>query len=242
MTTRDFVDRLLALTFSGGVPDVVDALVDRRLAAKHLIDFKLGPIAPLGADRPVRVAVSDRGEGEAWRSKVVGAFEHPALAAFLDSMPARARRMIDTDGETAVVYLDDLQNVGATDAGDVLMCRTLDLPNGESGRITRHEVPPRERLTGVLGERLDQLLGLGATGLWGVRWRGNVPTGVLWVTESRWRGNSAETTAIAGAIGSHPLWVALTDLARTSGLVAYADALEVRDDGSCDLTLGFVPR
>lgn len=219
------------------------ALVDVAQCAALLEDFKLGPIFPLAASRPPRIALSNQGEVTRWRSAVLAAFPHPKLERFLDSVPASARRMIDSDGATAIVYLDDLQDLegGARDAeGRPLMFLTLDTRSGRLGAGTRHEAPPRALLDGVLAQRLAQLEAAGAVGLWSVRFEAKRPVGVVWVSESRWRKNPEVAIGVLNRIGTHPGIDASARAAQAAGYLAYPDAIEARADGSWDVTLGFV--
>ncbi len=245
MTAADLVDAVLA-TVGWPAPSEPcvqhNALVDRRLCAELLEDFKLGPIFPVHASRASRIAVSDQGEPERWRRAVLDAFPLPKLERFLDSVPPGTRRMIDTDGRTGVVYLDDLQDVdsGLADAsGRPLMFLTFDTATEKLGSGTRHREPPKELLEGLLAERLDLLLRAGAVGLWSVRWEAKRPVGLVWISESRWRHNPGEASAVARQLGAHHGLEACARAAQAAGYSAYPDAIEARADGSWDITLGF---
>jgi hypothetical protein len=245
MNATDLVDAVLAATswpMGSEHSGPLHTLVDRRLCSQLLEDFKLGPIFPLGATRAARIALSNQNEPERWQRAVQSAFPHAKLEKFLVSVPAGARRMIDTDGRTGVVYLDDLQDVedGLRDAaGRPLMFLTLDSKTGKLGAGTRHVDPPTHLLDGLLAERLVQLLDAGATGLWSVRWEAKRPVGLVWVSESRWRHNPENAIAVAGRLGSHSGIEVCVRAATAAGFVAYPDAIEARADGSWDVTLGF---
>jgi hypothetical protein len=235
MTRRELVDQVLRAVFGSEFPERLGPLLDRELAARLLEDFKLGPIFPLASARRPRIAISNQGEVARWRSCVLDAFPHPRLARFLDAVPPEARRMIDSDGESAIVYLDDMQ-----DAGEGLMFLTLDPRSGRLGRGTRHSEPPRDLVAGVLADALTALLGRGAEGIWSVRYVQKKPVGLVFVSESRWRKNHAKVNAILDALGTHPGIEACRSAGSEAGFVAYPDALEALPDGSWDVTLGFV--
>ncbi len=241
MSAFDLVTTVLGTTLGDRLPE----LVDRALAAELIEEFKLGPIFPLGSPRAPRIALSNQGEPVRWRNAVLGAFAHPKLERFLDSVPPSARRMVDTDGDSTIVYLDDLQDVegGLVDAsGRALMFLTLDTVSGRLGSGTRHTEPPQELLDGVLAERLTELVRLGAAGLWSIRWEAKRAVGLVWVSESRWRKNAGSAAELLRALGTHPGIEECARAASAAGYLAYPDAIEVRDDGSWDVTLGFVHR
>ncbi|MBW2455163.1 MAG: hypothetical protein JRI68_11665, partial [Deltaproteobacteria bacterium] len=149
---------------------------------------------------------------------------------------------LDSDGsDRAVVYLDDLQQVdhGLTvPDGLELMCWTLSLPAGTEGFLTRHREPPRPWVPQALSHHVAALLDAGAAGLWAVRWQDQEPVAVLWVSESRWRGNTATTLRIADQLGQHEGYaVALAYLAE-QGRQGYPDVIELREDGGIEVTLG----
>lgn len=242
MSARELIDALLAACFPGALPPQLDRLVDRACAAELLQDFKLGPILPLGAQRPVRVALSNQGEPERWRREVLAGYPHAKLARFIDSVSASTRRMVDTDGHSAVVYLDDLQDLSEAprdSEGRPLMFLTFDCATGRVGSGTRHPEPPVSLLGGILRARLEGLLAHGATGLWAIRWLRKEPSALIWISESRWRNDPRDSAAVAKAVGSHPALEACERVAGAAGLLVYPDALEARLDGSWDLTLGF---
>lgn len=234
------VDDILAATFGAALPTRVDALVDRELVLRRIEDFELGPVLPFGATRNVRVAISHQHDSAGFRQRVLAAFPHPGLARFWDSVPEATRRMIDTDGDTASVYLDDLQDLGLPARnGHPVMFLTFDTSNGRMGVATRHSEPPRELVDGWMRDALERLLGLGATGIWSVRWEQKRPVGLVWVSESRHRKNPEASVRVVEALGSHPAWPACRSLAEKSGFRAYADAVEALGDGSWDVTVGF---
>lgn len=238
MTT--FVDDILCATFGAEVPPRVHRLVDREICLRRIEDYKLGPILPIGAARGTRVAISNQDEPARFRRAVLDEFRVPGLERFLGSVPETTRRMIDTDGVGAVVYLDDLQELSlSAPDGRPLMFSSFDTSNGRMGYGTRHSEPPLDLLGGRWRDALDRLLDLGAVGLWCVRWERRRPSGLVWVSESRHRKNPEQSVAIVEALGSHSGWDACRRLAAGAGLMAYADAIEAIGDGSWDVTVGF---
>lgn len=235
-----FVDALISLAFPAGLPLWLDRLVDRELVARLLPDFKLNPVLPRDSALPLRVALSDKDEVSRWERLVLEAFPLRRTQAFAELSPPGARRMIDTDGATAELYLDDLQAVRhalPSPTDDPLMCLTLTLPGGGRTAITRHDAPP-VALVPALGDAIDRLPG----GVWGVRWRRGAVLSAVWVSEARWRGDTeAKTAAFDAAFPDHPRFAAIRALAAAHGLVAYPDAVELGVDGRVDLTVGFVP-
>jgi len=239
------VDHLLAVAWPDGVPQRLDGLIDRPLCTRHLADFKLGLVFPFdGSLRPVRLALSCQGERSAWRRGVAERWPAPALDDFFDHVPADTRLMVDSDGsDRAVVYLDDLQQVDhrlQAPAGLELMCWTLELPDGTDGFLTRHREPPHDRVPPGQQAHVQALLDAGAEGLWALRWRGDQPCAVLWVSESRWRANAATTCQIADQLGSHPGFRAALGCLAEQGHEGYPDVIELRADGGIEVTLGIL--
>lgn len=241
----EFVDALLAFVFPGGVPAWVDRLVDRRVVSRRLEDFKLNPVLPVeDAARPARIALSDGDEPDRWEAAVLEGLGDARVAPFLGLAPRGTRRMIDTDGASSELYLDDLQDVEhglASPTVDPLMCWTLSLPRGCRAVFTRHVTPPWARVCEGLAGGIDALMEHGATGIWGVRWRDAAPTGVLWVSEARWRGDhEAKIEVFEAALGRPARWRSIRELAAAHRLVAYPDAVELGVGGEIDLTVGFL--
>jgi len=238
--SRRFVDALLAFAFPDGAPPWLDRLVDRELVARHLADFKLNPVLPRDPTLPCRLALSDQGEVERWERGILAAFPGRRAQVFAALSPAGARRMIDTDGVTAELYLDDLQAVPhelPSPTDDPLMCLTLSLPAGGRTSITRHDAPPLEAVTPALADRVRRLPG----GVWGLRWRRDAIVSALWISEARWRGDHADkTSAFEAAFPDQPRLAELRALAAEHALVAYPDAVELHADGRVDLTVGFL--
>ena len=83
---------------------------------------------------------------------------------------------------------------------------------------------------------------LGAAGIWGLRWRNQSVSSVVWVSEARWTGTAAQATAIALQLGAPASWHACMDALSTHGLEGYPDAIELLPDGSADVTVGVIHR
>jgi len=244
--TPDLIEAYLSAAFEGVIPAVFSKVLDLELAAQHLLSFKFGPVIPLGTSRPARLTVSGVGEEEDWPSRLNGLWPHRDLPEFLAGASAESRKMVDWDGQNApTVYLDDLQDVAhdfASTEGDIIMCATLDLGTGERGIITRHESPPLERLTPEWAEKVQGLLDMGATGLWGIRWEEREISGVIVVTETRsWHGIQP-MVSLARTLGEEPRIAACERVLEKVGLMPYPDSIELLPDGSFDLTLAVIER
>lgn len=257
------IDQLLDIIWPSGVPERLDRIVDRPLCASLLRDFKLGFILSVDTQstaseprlRPTRMALSDQREPTPWQQAVGHQWPSAEAARFLNQVGAGSRRMVDSDGSTtAVLYLDDLQATSheLVPPGDLatleLMCATLTLPGEQRGWLTRHAEPPLKWLDGPLRERTHALLDLGAVGLWALRWSGAEVEAVLWITESRWRGNAdtAQAAVMALLKQNQAPPVATETLATLQACLAplghriYPDAVELSPRGVIDLTIGFL--
>jgi len=243
---------LLHAVFPDGVPPRIEGLVDPAVADPLLAEFKVGPVLPtMGADRPVRVAVSDEGDVVHWAAAVRQGWPGACTEDILGLAGTAMRRMVDTDGSTkAEIYLDDLQDHDALEAAEALrqpgdmgpaMCLTSTLPSGTRSLITRHTDPPFLHLLGPLAESVADLVDQGAAGLWGLRWRLGQVVSVVWVTEARWQGTAALANEIALGLGPHAAWHRCMEVLAAQGRQGYPDAIEVLVDGTADLTLGVLP-
>jgi len=246
------VSALLEAAFDGDVPARISAMVDRGVAGPLIEDFKVGPVLPFGGStRPVRVTVSDQGEPDRWADTVRATWRHPVVEEWL-SLGEGCRRMLDTDGgRLAELYLDDLQDHPALPRAEAMrppedpapvMCLTVKVPSGITSCITRHETPPFHYLVGGLAEAVADLVDQGAEGIWGLRWRGERVSSVVWITEARWRNTAAAACAIADGLGPPPRWAALLTALAAVGFEAYPDAIELFPDGTSDLTVGALSR
>ena len=239
--------------FPSGVPPRIQRLIRPSVADALVEDFKVGPILAFGpVKRPPRVAVSDQGEPDAWTATVGDLWPGDSTRALLALATPGVRRMIDSDGlHSAEIYLDDLQDHAAIAAAEALrppedtgpvMCLTASVPSGLRSLITRHETPPFHYLRGTLAEQVAELVDLGAAGIWGLRWRNQSVSSVVWVSEARWTGTAAQATAIALQLGAPASWHACMDALSTHGLEGYPDAIELLPDGSADVTVGVIHR
>ena len=240
-----WVDDLLAVAWPEGLPERLEPLVDRELCAALAEDFKLGVVFPFeGGERLPRLALSAQGERERWQELVRRAWPAAELERFLSLAPPDTRLMVDSDGsERAVVYLDDLQEVEHTiraPAGDELMSATLELPEERVGCLTRHSEPPLSPIPAELRRRLMALLAAGAEGIWALRLHEGQVEGVVWVSEARWRRNAPAARLAASRVGDHPSYRAALACLERHGHQGYPDALELRADGTTDLTLGIL--
>lgn len=214
----DLRDALLDLAFPTGVPGLVRALLRPGWEPR---EFEGGPVLSTGARHRFYIAdTRDRLDFTALvRSRVPGA------GALLAQAKPGTRRMVDTDGTRIDLYLDDL-HLGET-GGKRVMCEVLDHPGGARSRLVILEALPDD---------LAHLAPLWGEGMLLVR--EGERASVLWVTEARWTGRTAEVAALADRHLSLP-----PDWARLRAAVpgAYIDGIELHPDGSVDLTPGFLP-
>jgi hypothetical protein len=240
---------LLNAALPGGIPARIQSLIQPQLADTLIEDFKVGPIFGFcGAQRPVRVAVSDQDEPERWASTVRKQWPGQPMEQILALSGPGVRRMIDTDGSSrAEVYLDDLQDHAALAAAEALrepgdegalMCLTTTLPSGTRSLVTRHAQPPFMHLLGPLAESVADLVDQGAAGLWGLRWRMGLVVSVIWVSEARWTGTAELANQIATDLGPPPQWLVCQQLLSGHGLTGYPDAIELHIDETADVTMG----
>ena len=230
----------LRLLFPGGVPVALDELVDAGLWERLLEDYKVGPVFALGGTA-TRLQVSDEGECERWLAWVRAHADHVGLESFLASAPDGTRRMVDTDGHEHIVFLDDLQEVLGGGEDGVAMCATLAVPSGRRGLYSRHTAPPELGLP--WSPLLEVVAGVGGAGLWGVKREHDRVTGLLWVSEARWRRSPRRALRVLAAAealyGSHPGWHALQRRAARDRVLVYPDSIELRD-GQAWVTAGFL--
>ncbi len=233
------LERLMMATFGRIMPPQVRAVLPTDLTPRDALDFKVNPILPVGSERPPRVAISDGREPAQWARRVESTYPSPQVARFIATVPG-CRRMVDTNGESAVLYLDDLQEHVSRKgpAGRPLMALTLQVPQGNRSLMTLEPNPPRQLFSCRIAEQLDALLSHGATGRWAVRYRRRQPISVLWITEARWRDTYDETTAVLeGALGLPSAWKRLGEAAVE--LSTYPDAVELLGPRGLDVTVGW---
>ncbi len=225
-----------------GLPGRLARLVDLSLSERLIADYKLNPVICFGADRTPRVAYSAQGEPERWATQVQRLWPDETVPGFLKRAPPEGRRMVDTDGsKQAVVYLDDLQEVAHKIPSDQeVLCACIHVPRSTLTIMTRHTEPPLDQLPEHWRVRVQALVDAGATGLWGIRRSRTSVMGVLWVTESRWRRTAEQTVAILEGLQPSDLWYRIAQVVRDRGGMAYPDGVELRPDGTVDVTVGFL--
>jgi len=209
---------LLAAAFGDAVPDRVAALLppDADPAA-----FDAGVV--LSSTGRHRAYIADTRDPAGWERGVRGAW--PGCGRLLAAAPPGVRRMVDTDGTWAEVYLDDLHAV-RPDLG--LMCLAWSPAARTLARIRPVlELPPG----------FSALAPLATVGKLAARVGGGRPH-VLWVSEVRWSG--ARDAARAAAEAAVGLPAAFLHLEETLAGV-YIDALDIHADGAVDLTVGLLP-
>jgi hypothetical protein len=232
---------LFALAFRGPVPPLLDALVDWPAAEADRLAFKACPIVVLHGEGPPRGYVAD--VGDAGFDERVARVLGPGAIAFFAEAPG-ARRMVDTDGVTATLFLDDLHASAARldpHGGHEVMCATWRWPDGERTTITRHGPPPRRLLAPRWQRHVDDVHHAGLGGIWAVRWRGDEVASLLWVNDTRWRGDPEATARAIDALDD-PLWTSLRERAGAEGLALYPDSVEIGPAGAWEITVGLAPR
>ncbi len=221
----------------GGMPDKLEAIWPEELADTLALAFKAGPILPMMGTGSPRAFVSNQSQ-RTFVDQVAMEFGESARP-FLSQLGPDTRKIVDTDGHSADLFLDDLQDVDhdlAVPDGLTLMCSTLHLPSGRRTWLTRHGPPPRELLDQAWTARLDALLDHGLRGLWGIRWGADGIYSLLCVNEDRWSGTPEPASLILDGLAD-PRWLAARARARAAGLGAYPDAIEVHAD-RWDVTVG----
>jgi len=229
------VESLLNALYGSDIPKRLARLVDPETTLQALVDFKLNPVLSSDASQPTRLAVANTGEREEWIRGVAEIWRNPAIATFWSSAPKHTRHMVDTDGSRKlVVYNDDLQPPPGP-----LLAMTLSLPKVGPELILR--TPQLPNLPPPFASGVEALLSAGAKGQWAIRYRREEITGVLWVSESRWRGDAPQTTRKVLGLPMSGGWHARWETLERSGFHLYPDAVEFRLDGTVDLTVGFLP-
>jgi hypothetical protein len=229
---------------------ILRGLLPSELSPVWRLCFKAGAIlcshpqrAPTGRiyiSNSVPQGMSREAEDSAFLSRVESVFS--GSSNFLNRIP-RARRMVDTDGHLARLYLDDLQELEAPPRGPngaELLCISRIHPAGPTSQITRHSEDPTSILRPPWTQRLQECQDQGMRGLWGIRWSmGESPQvlSLLWINEARWSG-CVEPSAQQEDDRADPRWLHCRELAAHHGLVAYPDAIELGRDGSKELTVG----
>ncbi len=221
---------LIGIAYPQSLPPGLDGLVNATLSDRLLEDFKFGVVLSFDG-RPTRLAISDEGEPGEWLAWIRSHWGERAVE-FANSGPVGCRRMIDTDGVHARIFLDDLQDHGSEE-----MCRILSLPDGTVSRYTRHEQAPLGRMPPEVRRTAERLTG----GVWGLLWTDQACTGALWISESRWRGDVHRTTSMVETVFTPPKeWYRCRDALAQHGWVMYPDAVELGANGEVDVTLGWV--
>lgn len=225
------VSELINTLYPDGLPRRLASIVNPDLTQESLVAFKLNPVLNSEATRTTRLAVVCTTNRNEWAQRVSKAWNNSAIATFWQSAPAHTRQMIDTDGgRTFVVYNDDLQPPPGA-----LLAMTLALPKIGPGLLIRTPLPPQTL------PFLPDVSGLQALGgQWALRTEQNRTTGVLWVSESRWKGNAEESTRAVFALPCAAGWMPRWSQIQTANFTIYPDAIEFREDGTVDLTVGFL--
>lgn len=239
MSSRLMTD-LFALAFPEGLPGHLAQLIRMDDVERERLAFKAGPILTFDA-RPHRAYIANVAEEATFDARMASTLGRPDIATFFQQAPT-ARKMVDSDGEEAVLYLDDLHEADSelTAHDDhELMCATWNLSTDERTTLTRHGRPPRHLLPIPWQRRVDDLLHAGLVGLWAVRWNDASVRSLLWVNDTRWRGDPEQTSAVIDRTGD-ATWSAIRERTAAEGLLAYPDSIELLPDGRWDVTVGLL--
>lgn len=214
-------DRIRALLAHALGPDLPE-LVERLVCADHRPeDFDVGVV--LSSTGRHRAYIADRADPTGWDRTVRRHL--PGAARLLDAAPPGVRRMVDTDGTFAEVYLDDLQR-HRPDLG--LMCLVWSRASDQLSRVRLADsIPPGFSAFSKLSER----------GKLALRTGGGVQH-LLWVTEARWTGDVAEVRALAAQVVPLPPSFVALEVAMSG---VYIDALDLHANGRVDVTAGILP-
>jgi len=239
------VNDLLRCLYPDGPPSITSRLLNRSLAARHILDFKFGPVLSIDSEGPLRLAIASVGESGGWVRRLDKTWPEAGIPAFMEGVDPSVRVMLDIAGrEQATLYLDDLQDVShgfSSPDGDDLLAASLDLCTGERTVISRHAEIPLDPVEGEWLERLRDLKDRGASGLWGVRWKGDEVVGILCVTEKSDTASVDNMLEVVTDLGGHPVIDAMNEALSSRGWIAFPDALEMRAEGY-ELTIGILDR
>lgn len=229
----DRIERALHAAFGGSVPELVDQLVDRNLCAERLGDGKIGFVFHLGADERPRVRLSIEEEADKVTSGLGAVWAKAAeFAGKYDERYVQAELGQD-DVRMFGVRVEQTEGGWSVD-GDVLA-----LPSGKAWSITTYDTAPVDKVDGALAERLNALVSAGAKGIWHIRWDGDAPAAVMWVTERPW---TAEAATIVQALGGGERLAATRDVLAEGGHSLDPFLVEVYADGGVDVCIWGVRR
>jgi len=231
------VSDLLNAAFIENVPNDIARIVRIETCRPLLNQFKLGIILPWGKDAPVRVAWSAQQETARFREIVMSRHrDNSTLVEFIDDAPEACRRVLDTDGHSDHIFLDDLQAHGEKDAtGADRICRIWS-PNSEIEEIIKLSNSDTKPYLHRVSDRA--LMNLG--GIWAARKNRNDILSTLWISESKWRKNDRITREWVEASNPPPAWGRIHDAFLRHRLRIYPDAVEFHADGRIDLTVGIL--
>jgi len=192
---------LLDLAFGPDPP----ASILRLLGTDPVSRYGAGPILSAWDDH--RFYIAARHAPERWHEALSALA--PGAVDWLQDAPEGTRRVLDTDGRSAEVILDDLHLDGSN-----IMCRVW-TPRGEESYRRVHAPPPSFR-------RLSELEGFGM-----LAHRQGTLEHLLWIPEGRTPERAEAAVALARALDLLP--GAFPD-------GASIDGIEVRSDGGVFLT------
>lgn len=237
------VQESLLAAFEGTPNPVLLGLLDLEHAGAHLTQFSYGPVFSYdGTVCTPRLTVSDVGDSEGWLRRVKAQWSSAQVDAFLSRGPNGCRRMVDTDGETTLLYLDDLQDVThrmeSPLAGVPLLCASYAIGDGEETVMTRHEHFPESLLLSHAPHLISLRNACDMEGVWGIRWQGGEAISLLCVTEVRTRSGVDRAIQAMAALPASDGQKGFCKVMRSRELRPYPDSVEFFPSGRLDVTLG----
>jgi hypothetical protein len=228
---------ILDLVFQEEIPEWFLENLNFQKINSQVTAFKLVVVLPLGVYRKNRITWSSLGEEEYWL-QTVSALISKKKNSFVQNDSVKCRKVLDFDGSWGEIFLDDLHHgENKTDQ----MCRIFDLDGQEIAliRMIKSPLQGKTALTFLLNSYFLACLSIG--GMWAVResLKGDLIS-VLWVSESKWKGNIKEVQALVENQNVPKEWFDLKKLMTKHGMTVYPDAIEFFLDGRIDLSLTFI--
>ena len=228
-------ENILRIAFPQQKPLLFDQLVDYSCCDQWLDEFKLVVVLDWKEEAPTRITVSADGEEEAWLQRVLPLLSAQHQAILRENFQA-SRMVIDTSGTEHILFLDDLHQ----DGGTVMTQIYGPGPKEQSVAVLRKSALTPDPPLGILFHPLF-LSVLSVDGMWAERrsHSGEIHS-LLWISESRWRQNIAQTQAVIDRSNPPRTWHRLKDYLTQCGGAAYPDVVEFYTNGRIELSVAFL--